>query len=131
LNDDLCARLLELSCERGPTPFITQSNVKQTAADAWRERLAKVFFEAGPFPEHPTPHRFRHTFVRVQLARGVPVEDVAELIGDSPEMVRRHYARWVPERQERLTSILREAYQKSQKANWRAHVVKIPAAVNR
>ena len=34
--------------------------------------------------------------------------DVADLIGDTEEVVLKHYARWVPERQERLTNILRE-----------------------
>lgn len=34
----------------------------------------------------------------------------AELIGDTEGMVRRHYARWVPERQARLTSILKRAF---------------------
>jgi hypothetical protein len=49
--------------------------------------------------------------VRILLQNGVPVADVAELIGDTEEMVRRHYARWVPERQARLTKILREAFE--------------------
>jgi hypothetical protein len=53
------------------------------------------------------------------------VDDVAELIGDTPEMVRRHYARWVPERQERLTGILKEAYEQSRKAKWRDNVKRI------
>jgi integrase len=57
----------------------------------------------------PHPHRFRHTFVRLLLQHGVSTADVAELIGDTEEMVRKHYARWVPERQERLTRILQEA----------------------
>ena len=34
--------------------------------------------------------------------------DVADLIGDTEQMVLKHYARWVPERQERLTNILRD-----------------------
>ena len=46
--------------------------------------------------------------MRILLQNGVEPKDVAELIGDTEEMVRRHYARWVPERQERLTRILRE-----------------------
>jgi len=125
INPDLYSRLCALVKTLGPTPFITQSRDPQQAGDAWRERLAKVFFEAGPFKEHPVPHRFRHTFVRVQLQRGVRVDDVAELIGDTPEMVRRHYARWVPERQERLTGILREAYEQSRKAKWRGNVKQI------
>ena len=56
----------------------------------------------------PTPHIFRHTFVRLLLQRGVSPRDVADLIGDTEEVVLKHYARWVPERQERLTNILRE-----------------------
>ena len=82
----------------------------RTMADMWREKLAKVFKLGGPFQEPPTPHRFRHTFVRILLEKGVPVADVAELIGDTEEIVRRHYARWVPERQARLTNILKEAF---------------------
>lgn len=38
------------------------------------------------------------------------VRDVAELLGDTEDVVRRHYAAWVPERQERLTAVLREAF---------------------
>jgi integrase len=123
INPDLYARLQALAAQLGPTPFITQSLVRERASDAWRERLSKIFFAAGPFPEHPVPHRFRHTFVRIQLQRGVSVDDVAELIGDTPEMVRRHYARWVPERQERLTNIMKAAYEDSLKNKWRGHVI--------
>lgn len=41
----------------------------------------------------------------------VPVADVAELIGDTEQVVRKHYAKWVPGRQARLTKILREAFE--------------------
>ena len=57
------------------------------------------------------PHRFRHTFARILLQRpNVTVRDVAELLGDTEDMVRRHYAAWVTERQERLTNVLKEAF---------------------
>ena len=36
--------------------------------------------------------------------------DVAELIGDTEKIVRKHYARFVKERQVRLTRILQEAF---------------------
>jgi site-specific recombinase XerD len=81
-----------------------------------RQKLGKVFSLAGPFDERPTPHRLRHTFVRILLEKGVPVADVAELIGDTEEVVRKHYARWVPERQARLTKILKEAFDDKPKA---------------
>jgi len=41
---------------------------------------------------------------------GVTVRDVAELLGNSEQMVRRHYAAWIPERQARLTKVLQEAF---------------------
>lgn len=126
INDDLCSRLQALAVRLGPTPFITQSRDKDQAGDAWRERLAKVFFEAGPFPVHCTPHRFRHTFARILLQRGIKVEEVAELIGDTPDMVRRHYAQWATERQERLTAIMKAAYEDSLKKKWRKTAIQMP-----
>ena len=44
------------------------------------------------------------------IQRGVPVADIADLLGDEERTVRQHYARWVPERQARLTNILKEAF---------------------
>lgn len=86
-------------------------NMKQLT-DIWRnKRLHKVFELAGPFEEKPTPHRFRHTFVRILLEKGVSVADVAELIGDTEEIVRKHYSRWIASRQDRLTRILQEAFE--------------------
>jgi hypothetical protein len=35
---------------------------------------------------------------------------VAELLGNTEEMVRKHYAAWVPERQARITKVLQEAF---------------------
>jgi integrase len=58
----------------------------------------------------PTPHRSRHIFARIILQRGVSVRDVADLLGNSEQMVRGHYAAWIPERQARLTEILQEAF---------------------
>lgn len=107
LRDRLRAR--EKRC--GRRPFIVgQSDKLETVTDLWRRRIAKVFQHAGEFEEPPTPHRFRHTFARILLQRGVPVSDVADLLGDDEKTVREHYARWVPERQARLTRILQEAF---------------------
>jgi integrase len=83
--------------------------------DVWRRKLKKLWSLCeGPdfkWKEKPTPHRFRHTFARILLQRpGVTVRDVAELLGDTEDMVRRHYAAWVPERQERLTAALKAAF---------------------
>jgi hypothetical protein len=49
-------------------------------------------------------------FARILLQRGVPIADVADLLGDDEKTVRDHYSRWVPERQARLTKMLKEAF---------------------
>jgi integrase len=95
----------------GVRPFIVgQSDRLETVTDMWRRKIGKVFELAGKFDEPPTPHRFRHTFARILLQRGVPVADVADLLGDDEKTVREHYGRWVPERQARLTKIVQDAF---------------------
>jgi integrase len=79
--------------------------------EGWRRKLNKVWDMCGPWKNEPTPHRFRHTFARILLQKpGVTVRDVAELLGNTEDMIRKYYGAWVPERQERLTRILREAF---------------------
>jgi integrase len=79
--------------------------------EGWRRKLQAVWKLCGKWKVEPTPHRFRHTFARILLQKpGVTVRDVAELLGNTEEVIRKHYGAWVPERQERLTRILREAF---------------------
>jgi len=95
----------------GKRPFLIGGTKRlDTVIDTWRQWLGKVFQLADVGVERATPHRFRHTFARILLQRGVPVADVADLLGDDEKTVREHYARWVPERQARLTKILKEAF---------------------
>jgi len=109
--DWLRDRLLARAERCGDRPFIIgRSERLETVTNVWRRRIAKAFDAAGVFDEPATPHRFRHTFARILLQKGVPVADVADLLGDDEETVREHYARWVPERQARLTKILKDAF---------------------
>jgi integrase len=90
--------------------------------DVWRRKLIKLWeLCEGPnfkWTATPTPHRFRHTFARILLQRpGVSVRDVAELLGNTEQMVRKHYSAFVPERQERLTAVLKAAFGERPKPN--------------
>jgi integrase len=116
IPDWLRDRLTERAKKHGNQPFMIGGTKRlDTVIDTWRQRLAKVFEAADVGKEPATPHRFRHTFARLLLEKGVPVADVADLLGDDEKTVREHYARWVPERQARLTRILKEAlHQKPQ-----------------
>ena len=111
IPDWLRDRLHERARKYGERPFaVGISDRLETVTDLWRRKINQVFELAGKFEEIPTPHRFRHTFARILLQRGVPVADVADLLGDGEDTVREHYSRWVPERQARLTSILQDAF---------------------
>ncbi len=111
IPDWLRDRLHERAKKHGARPFVAgRSDRLETVTDLWRRKINQVFELAGNFDETPTPHRFRHTFARILLQRGVPVADVADLLGDDEDTVREHYARWVPERQARLTNILQDAF---------------------
>jgi len=66
--------------------------------------LAAVFRRSGVVGAHA--HRFRHTLASELLGRGGAIEDVAAILGDSPAVVRRHYAKWTPDQQARLDSTL-------------------------
>jgi integrase len=108
----LVERLLERERARGPRVFaLSKSNSLSVQTERWRLKLHKVFALAGSFDEKPVPQRFRHTFVRILLERGVAVGDVAELIGDTERTLLTHYAKWIPSRQARLSAILKEAFE--------------------
>jgi integrase len=48
------------------------------------------------------PHQFRHTLARDLLEGGTPMEEIAELLGNSMETVERYYSKWDTRRQARL-----------------------------
>ncbi len=110
IPDWLCDRLKARAKRFGRKPFLIGSSKRLDAVtDTWRQHLSAVFALVDVGTERATPHRFRHTFARILLQKGVPAADVADLLGDE-RAVRKHYARWVRERQARLTMILRHAF---------------------
>jgi site-specific recombinase XerD len=105
--------------EFGPYIFGEHKTVDMNVVtDVWRRKLIKLWTLCGPWKEKPSPHRFRHTTARILLERpGVTVRDVAELLGNSEQMIRKHYSAWQPERQERLTAVLKAAFSEKPKPN--------------
>lgn len=51
-------------------------------------------------------HRFRHTLATELLGRGASFEDVADILGNSPEIVRKHYGKWSAARQSRIDDLM-------------------------
>jgi integrase/recombinase XerC len=70
--------------------------------------LAAVFTKSGVEGAHA--HRFRHTLATEILARGGTEQDVADILGISAAVVRKHYAKWSQARQQRITKLLEAVY---------------------
>jgi site-specific recombinase XerD len=70
--------------------------------------LAAVFKKSGVLRAHA--HRFRHTLATELLGRGASFEDVADVLGNSPEVVRKHYAKWSPARQARIDDLMEKVH---------------------
>jgi len=70
--------------------------------------LAAVFTKSKVEGAHA--HRFRHTLATEVLARGGSEQDVADILGISAAVVRKHYAKWSQARQQRITRIFEAVY---------------------
>lgn len=75
---------------------VDHSKVRTLSKSAWRT-LHAVFKKAGV--EGAKPHQFRHTLASDLLAKGVPIGTVADILADTEQTIRKHYEKWVPERQ--------------------------------
>jgi len=104
IQDELAKDLIGLS---GTHPFWTGESTVDANSGMWRKRFGRMFKKAKVAGH---PHMFRHTFITRLLVAGVPVEDVAELAGNSPAIIRKHYSAWTKERQQRLGDAVRKTW---------------------
>ena len=70
--------------------------------------LAAVFKKSGVKDAHA--HRFRHTLATRLLADGATFEQVADILGNSPDVVRKHYAKWAKGRQDNIDRLMSRHY---------------------
>jgi integrase len=87
--------------------FWTGKNIR-SAVSNWSRYLARIFELAKIDDGHS--HRFRDTCAVELLLAGASVEDVATILGNTPQVVAKHYAPWVKERQVRLEKLVRQSW---------------------
>ena len=68
-------------------------------------RTMKTVYDASGVPG-ACSHRFRHTLATEVLELGGTLEEAADILGDSVEIIRKHYAKWSSGRQARITDLL-------------------------
>jgi site-specific recombinase XerD len=66
--------------------------------------LAAVFKKSGVKSAHA--HRFRHTLATRLLAEGATFEQVADILGNTPGVVRKHYGKWSKGRQANIDRLM-------------------------
>lgn len=90
--------------------FAVQSENPITIAEYYRVKLAKI-------DKSFHPHRFRDTFASNLLLKGVSIENVAVLLGNTVRVCERHYAPWIKSRQLALETAVQ--------STWTTHLVRV------
>jgi site-specific recombinase XerD len=71
--------------------------------------LAAVFKKSGVKGAHA--HRFRHTLATRLLEQGATFEQVADILGNSPAVVRKHYGKWAKGRQDNIDRLMKAHFE--------------------
>jgi site-specific recombinase XerD len=66
--------------------------------------LAAVFKKSGVKNAHA--HRYRHTLATSLLGRGASFQEVADILGNTAEVVRKHYGKWSKGRQDNIDRLM-------------------------
>lgn len=110
LPEFLVAKLRALRLYEGKYYFASGSCKRDTATGNARRSLRKLSKLARI--RMPNPHRFRDTLAISLLQKGVPIEDVQQILGhEDVNTTLRHYGNWVKERQDRLTRSMEKIWE--------------------
>jgi site-specific recombinase XerD len=66
--------------------------------------LSSVFRKSGVKDAHA--HRYRHTLATRLLEQGATFEEIADVLGNSPAIVRKHYGKWSKGRQANIDRLM-------------------------
>jgi len=67
-------------------------------------RAVAVFKKSGVKNAHA--HRYRHTLATRLLAQGATFQEVADILGNTAEIVRKHYGKWAKGRQDNIDRLM-------------------------
>ena len=118
--------LLKLSLDALPLPrnaaadcpyyFWNGRTARRAVVGIAERALAAVFKKSGVKNAHA--HRYRHTLATRLLEQGATFEQVADILGNSPAVVRKHYGKWSKGRQDNIDRLMMD--------HFRATVVTVP-----
>jgi len=96
---------LPRNAEKGcPYYFWSGHSSRRSVASIAGQTLRTVFKKSGVKNAHS--HRFRHTLATRFLEEGATFEQVADILGNSPAIVRKHYGKWSKGRQNNIDRLM-------------------------
>jgi hypothetical protein len=109
--------------------FWTGRGAVDNAADSWQKLFAIIRMLVDPdltrsemgVDDHgqtilPTCHCFRYSFAQNLFVEGADIPEVAKLMGDSPEVVRKHYYKWSPKLAAKANAVVDKMIERNRKA---------------
>lgn len=87
-----------------PYYFWNGQTSRRAVVGIGQRTLASVFEKSGVKKAHA--HRFRHTLATSLLARGATFEQVADILGNTPAVVREHYGKWSQGQQDNIDRLM-------------------------
>lgn len=94
--------------EGAPRHYFWNGKTSRRAVVGIAERTLAAVFKASGVPKAHA-HRFRHSLATRLLGMGASDQEVADVLGNSPAIVRKHYAKWSRARQQRIDGLMRSA----------------------
>jgi integrase len=107
LPADVVKEVLELKKVGDKYPFWSGACNPKSAVGDWQRSLRRVFKLAG-LKGHA--HMFRDTMAVWLLEKGVPLESVAVILGNSAKVCEKHYTPWVESRQLALEESVKKTW---------------------
>ena len=109
LKDALDAVPLPRGCGDNSRYYFWNGISSELSMKSMVERTLAAVFKVSMVPKAHA-HRFRHTLATELLGNGASFEDVADILGNSPAIVRKHYAKWSPARQTRIDDLMERVH---------------------
>jgi integrase len=106
LHPDLLAALKAVA-NGSPYYFWNGEGKVKSAISVWQRSFNTLLKLAG-ITGHP--HQFRHMMAIELLEQGVNVEHVAAILGNTPNIVYKHYAPWIESRQKALDAAVKSVW---------------------
>ncbi len=94
--------------EGAPRHYFWNGKTSRRCVVGIAERTLAAVFKASGVPSAHA-HRFRHTLATKLLGMGASDQEVADVLGNSPAIVRKHYAKWSRARQQRIDGLMKSA----------------------